>query len=473
MHDVIDRYSNLHRTGADGRVYTTRTRLVRVEAGVHARVPALLARHAAPGRLAVFYDRNTFAVAGREVVEALKAAGAPFSAFELVPGPNDDANVCCDDETIGVALHLLRNETFSHALAVGAGTVNDVVKMASFKAGLDYSVVATAPSMNGYTSAIAAILSDGVKTTQACNAPIAAVADPHVMANAPYRMIASGIGDLYSKPVSNADWRLAHRLLGSFHSDMVMEIVDAAAGILVGVAPRLPLRDVDAVARLSGSIMLSGLAMQAAGSSGPASGGEHLISHYYDMTSVAFSEPHDFHGCQVAVGTLATCTLYDELRRVDPATVDVDALVRAHPTRDALVEQIRARFGTLADSVLPHALAGYHEADAVRARLGVLVARWDDIMADVGLTLRKPDDLRAELVSAQCPTHFAEIGVTPTRALASLKWSKDIRARYTVLHLASELGLLDGFADRYVAWSFSQSRRSAAAPSGERDSKRA
>ena len=91
--------------------------------------------------------------------------------------------------------------------------------------------------MNGYTSSIAAILSAGVKTTQPCTPPVAVYADPRTMAAAPARMIASGIGDLYSKPVSNADWRLSHRLLGTPHSAIVMEIVEAGSTLLEGVAP--------------------------------------------------------------------------------------------------------------------------------------------------------------------------------------------------------------------------------------------
>lgn len=450
MHELIDRYCAFHRVAPDGREYSTRTRLVRVERGVHERVPELLAPFVGRGPIAVVYDENTRRVAGDAVADALRAAGVELRTFEIRPGDGDE-HVVCDDRKIDEVTARLRAGDFVHALAVGAGTMNDVTKMAAFRVGLDYSVVGTAPSMNGYTSAIAAILSDGVKTTQPCHAPIAALADPEVMAAAPYRMIASGLGDLYSKPVSNADWRLSHRLLGTFHSPIVMEIVDAAAEILDGVAPHLPARDVDAVGRLTGAIMLSGLAMQAAGTSGPASGGEHLISHYIDMTAIAFDQPHDFHGCQVAVGTCVTSALYERVRGLDPATIDVEARVAAHPEWGEYEPVIRQRFGVLDDAVLAHASQMYPTRDEVRERLSRVVGEWDDLMADVGVTLRPPDALRAELESADCPTRFEQIGVDPDRAYRAIAWSKDIRARYTILHLASELGLLEDFARGYVA----------------------
>ncbi|MEO1273712.1 MAG: iron-containing alcohol dehydrogenase, partial [Myxococcota bacterium] len=227
-------------------------------------------------------------------------------------------------------------------IVIGAGTLNDIAKMAAFKADLPYAVVGTAPSMNGYTSSIAALLTNGVKTTQPCRAPVVCLADLDIMANSPYRMIASGLGDLISKPVSNADWRLSFRLLDAHYADNVMVLVDEAARLLEGIAPGLAARDTEAVGRLTASLCLSGLAMSVAGTSAPASGGEHLISHYIDMTHFAFGQSHDFHGCQVGVGTITTAALYEKLAALDPSTIDIEARIAAWPAwpdhRDRLVE---------------------------------------------------------------------------------------------------------------------------------------
>lgn len=455
MKDLFDRYTSFDRTGADGTRYTTETRIVRVERDAVRSLAEAVRAVAEPGPVAVVFDAITRGIAGADAATALRDAGFDVVEILLEERPDEDA-IVCDDARIDEAEARLREARVSHAVAVGAGTINDVVKMASFRAGFGYTSVGTAPSMNGYTSSIAAILSEGVKTTQPCHAPLAAIADIDVMANAPYRMIASGIGDLYSKPVSNADWRLSHRLLGTAHSTIVMEIVEAGSKVLDGVAPRLPERDPDAVARLTGALMLSGLAMQAAGTSGPASGGEHLISHFIDMTSVAFGESHDFHGCQVAVGTITTSRLYEAVRQLDPAEIDIDARVAAHPEWDTYEPVLLERFGPLADAVLAHAHRMYPQRAEVRARLETLVASWDSIMEDVGGTLRGSAVLEAELRSAECPTRFPEIDVAPDRARRAIAHSKDIRARYTILHLASELGVLDGFAASYVDESFSR-----------------
>jgi glycerol-1-phosphate dehydrogenase [NAD(P)+] len=273
------------------------------------------------------------------------------------------------------------------------------------------------------------------------------------MQKAPYRMIASGIGDLYSKPVSNADWRLGAELTGSFYSPIVMEIVDAGNSLLQGIPERLPQRDADAVGRLTGAVMLSGIGMQAAGSSGPASGGEHLVSHYLDMTAEAAGEAHDFHGCQVAVGTMVTASLYERLLALDPRSIDVEAAVSRLPSWEDYQAIVQTRFGSLVPAVLPHARESHPRPDQLRARLTHLVERWDDISVKVGTTLRPADEMAAELTRAACPVHFDAIGVGPEKARMAVVHARDIRGRYTILHLLWDLGLLERWgAEAAARW---------------------
>ena len=453
MQQLIDRYCRFDRTGADGVRYQTSTAVALVENGLLHKIPAAIVPFVRPGPIAIVCDAITRGIAADALDALLQHAGFKTVLFELAPSPGEEIPNC-DDATIDRVGALLATADFGFAIAVGAGSLNDLVKMAAHRLSLPYACVATAPSMNGFTSSIAAILSDGVKTTQPSTPPIAVFADPVILAAAPYRMIASGIGDLYSKPVSNADWRLAHRLLDQPHSSIVMEIVEAGSALLDGVAERLPARDLDAVAKLAGALMLSGLAMQAAGNSGPASGGEHLISHYIDMTSVAFGESHDFHGCQVAVGTIVTSRLYEYLAAQDPATFDIEARVAALPSWEEKSASIDRDFGPLAPAVREHARKIHPTPDALRARLTRLRDNWDSIIADVSTTLRPSAELEAELISAHCPTRFPEIGVTRERARRAVVLSRDIRARFTILHLAADLGLLEPFADLEMARAF-------------------
>src|SRR3954466_9566457 len=60
-----------------------------------------------------------------------------------------------------------------------------------------------------------------------------------------------------------------------------------------------PTRDLDGIHLLATALMLNGVAMEVAGSSRPASGSEHLISHALDHIT---TRPH-LHGLQVGVAT--------------------------------------------------------------------------------------------------------------------------------------------------------------------------
>ena len=97
-------------------------------------------------------------------------------------------------------------------VAVGSGTINDLVKLAAHRSGRPYLCAATAASMDGYTAFGASITHEGAKQTFHCPAPRAVIADIAVMKGAPSDMSASGYADLLAKVTAGADWLLADAL---------------------------------------------------------------------------------------------------------------------------------------------------------------------------------------------------------------------------------------------------------------------
>jgi glycerol-1-phosphate dehydrogenase [NAD(P)+] len=79
----------------------------------------------------------------------------------------------------------------------------------------------------------------------------------------------------------------------------------------------------------------------------------------------------------------------------------------------------------------------------LRRRLEKLVDEWDSILGEASRTLRTRASLERELDAAECPTRFADLSVDRDRARRAIFHSKDIRNRYTILHLAWELGMLE------------------------------
>jgi glycerol dehydrogenase-like iron-containing ADH family enzyme len=61
--------------------------------------------------------------------------------------------------------------------------------------------------------------------------------------------------------------------------------------------------------------------------------------------------------------------------------------------------------------------------------------------------MRSAAEILRDLQDAGCPSSFAEIGCSPQRARRAVLLSKNIRPRYTILHLCWELGLLQPWVD--------------------------
>ena len=151
---------------------------------------------AAVGELAAHYktillvaDANTYRVCGQQVQKQLTAAGKAVSTLvykEADPLLPDNAAVALLEERIGADTELV--------LGVGSGVINDLCKHGSWRRGLPYVIVATAPSMDGYASSGAALLLDGMKVTVPARPPAAILADTAVLREAPFDMLRAGFG---------------------------------------------------------------------------------------------------------------------------------------------------------------------------------------------------------------------------------------------------------------------------------------
>jgi len=407
-----------------------------------------IARRHLPGKNGLLIaDNITYPLAGNRVLEYLADAGYNLKVVLLPPRP--DGHVIADDQTVAfVARHLTPATDF--LLAVGAGTVNDVTKLASFQAHRPYLVCPTAPSMNGFTSAIAAILSQGVKRTIAAHLPVAVVADVGVLSTAPPAMMQAGLGDLLSKPVSNADWQLAHLVKGDYYCDLPLRLVEQAERICRQHATAIGQGTLAGTQALTEALLRSGCSMAIAGSSSPASGGEHLLSHYWDMTAHWHGRQENLHGAQVGVATLVTATLYEKLRQVDPAQINLQTLRSHYPTWAQQIAGMRQVHGPLAAAVIPEAAKKYLPLEQKEAEWHFILAHWSAVWQQLDAVLSPAADIRDVLLAAGAPTTIRELGVGEVELRTAFLYARDMRGRYTVLDFAHDLGLLALLCDEVL-----------------------
>ncbi len=395
---------------------------------------------------AVICDRATREAAADRVVDLLRRSGHQPRSLVVPDGAAGRPHA--DERNLQTVERALAGCDL--AVSVGSGTLTDLTKLASYRLGLPFFAVATAASMNGYASAIAAITVRGLKRTIACAQPRAIVADLSILGRAPAELNASGFGDLSSKPTSLADFRLAGRLRGDYYCPVAERVVYGAEARAAGSAEGVKRGDPEAMSALVEALILSGISMKLVGSSGPASGGEHLISHLLDMTAAEQVRRENWHGAQVGVCTLITAALYERIGEMDPESLDIDALVSRRPDRAALERGIRERHGARASEVIEQCLNKELSDQQLREELADLIESWTGIWESLADTLRSPALVRERLQAAGAPVTLRQLGVTREQMRESLLAAREIRDRFSVLDLAYDLGVLESFRDQVL-----------------------
>lgn len=416
------------------------TRALVVGADALGQVVELFRAHFPGEKAVVVADQQTLELAGKTVFSALAAAGLLGQA----PFVFDDPALYAEFSFVEQLEASLKTHT-AIPVAVGSGTINDLVKLAAHRTGRQYLCVATAASMDGYTAFGASITYQGAKQTFNCPAPRAVVADIDVIRAAPPTMTASGYADLQAKITAGADWVLADALGAEAIESRAWDIVQG--GLRASLADPAGARAgrVEAISPLVEGLMLGGFAMQWTKSSRPASGAEHQFSHLWDMEHHTHNGEAPSHGFKVGIATLAVAALYEELLRQPLERLDVSRCVAAWPEWPAVEKAVRAQFAAtdFVETAVTETKAKHVSRDELQAQLERLVATWPEIRERARTQLGTQADLKQRLRLVGAPAECEEIGITRERLRASFSRAYHIRRRFTVLDVAVRAGVLE------------------------------
>ncbi len=428
----------------------TDTEQVVIGAGVLGSVDDVFGRSFGDRPAVVVADENTFRVAGKQVQQQLEVAGRALAEPYVFPG---QPTLYAEYGNIEKLREALRAHD-AVPVAVGSGTLNDIVKRAAHELERPYMNVATAASMDGYTAFGAAITKGGYKQTMTCPAPRAVVADLDVLTHAPANMTASGYGDLLGKVTAGADWLVADALEVERVDAKVWSLVQGPLREAISRPAELAAGDQQAMDNLIEGLIMSGLAMQAHASSRPASGAEHQFSHLWEMEGLGHDrQPPLSHGFKVGVGSVAIAALYERILPRDLSSLDIEALRGAWRTPEEVEEAVEAAHTTpgLDEAAVKETLAKYIDADQLAQRLALLRERWPALRERVSDQLIPADRLREMLRAAGCPGSPSEIGLGLQAFRETYARAQMIRRRYTILDLATETGILGECVDELFA----------------------
>ncbi|WP_320128438.1 sn-glycerol-1-phosphate dehydrogenase [uncultured Sphaerochaeta sp.] len=412
------------------------TKISLVEKGCTDRVGALFVEAFNHNSALLVADENTLSVAGFAVTRSLEQQNIVVRQCCFPAEPQ----VYADEHSIEIVRNSLSMDN-SIIVVLGSGSLNDIAKRASFELERPYMVVATAPSVDGYTSYGAAVSIQGFKQTLPCNAPYAVVADTDILCSAPMPMIASGFGDCMAKFTAGADWILADTLgIQPIRKD-IWDMVQNPLHQVYARAEKIGSRDRAAIGTLFEALSASGFAMQIMHDSRPASGSEHLISHIWEMEHLCKDGLPVSHGFKVAVGTIAISFLYDKLQSMDFSSI----LDNKMETWEERKDYIRNFFPSdnLFNQVLPLAKAKFLTGDELLERRKAILKSFKEIKTRCSEQLPGYEKLSLAMQTVSCPTMVSEINANKEDLVRAIKGAQIIRNRYTILDLLYEVGLLD------------------------------
>jgi glycerol-1-phosphate dehydrogenase [NAD(P)+] len=199
---------------------------------------------------------------------------------------------------------------FQAIVGLGGGKALDAAKFISWKLQVPCYAVPTSLSNDGFCSPQSSLTVDGRRVSVNTTMPSGVVVDTEVCLQAPKRLWLSGVGDLVSKLTAVRDWKLAFHERGTPVDDFAALLSDASVYQFIGKPDFTP----EGTRLLATALMLNGISMAVSGSSRPASGSEHLISHALD----SFGDPPRLHGFQVGIATY----LVSQLHGQHTATID-------------------------------------------------------------------------------------------------------------------------------------------------------
>ena len=424
-----------------GKVHQIPTREVHLQPGAINCLPEVIDRHFPGNQVVCALDTNTWAVIGERAIRVLRDRGKVVD-IHFVDRHQQPAHA--DRKTVEDLVAVIKERSSAGVLAIGAGTINDIGKSASTATARPLITIATAASMNGYPSAISALTAEGVKITEPCHPPVAIIADPQVLATAPAKMTGAGFGDLLSKNASTADWAVAHQLHGEYFCKFAASVAEDAVTRCIDNVDAIRQNKPESLKILAEALVRSGIAMVIAGTSAPASGGEHLISHLWDMTTHWSTRTPALHGAQTGVTTLISLKLYEKLLALD--LNDVKHLAQSKPmgeAKEAFRARMRTTFGDIAEGVVTHAQTKYLSSSALLQRRQHICDRWENIRRAVAPIVISAETSRHLLKAAGAVFRTADLGISDQELAFSYLNARWIRNRYTVLDLAAELGVLE------------------------------
>lgn len=427
-----------------GKLHKTAVKETYIKENAIEDLPALVRKYNAT-RAFVIADVNTYPIGGDKIVNVLEAAGIPTSKHVF-----PDKRLEPDERAIG-SLFMHYDPKCDIIIAFGSGVINDISKLIANFTNNTYIIVASAAYMDGYASGTSSVARDGVKVTLNSKSPDVIVGDTDILKGAPIHMAKAGLGDMLAKYISICEWRISNLINGEYYCEEVAGYTRSVREACVDAAPGILARDGESIATIFKGLVDAGMAMDYAGCSRPGGGGEHYFSHLWDMRGLEFGTHTAPHGMQAAIGTLYSIKGFEALKKIVPNREKALKYAADFDFEDWSAK-LTEFLGKGAEAMIAlEAKERKYDLDKHRARLDIIIDKWDEIIKIIDEELPSSEDIEALLASIEAPKSIEDIGMEKSILPMTLMATKDIRDKYILSRLLWDLGVLDEVAAELLA----------------------
>ena len=419
-----------------GQVHRLLTRSVITGKGALAQSADLLlkTRGAAPV-LWVLSDENTEAAAGAAWKEGVKAARIVSRVLPARPRPEPSMHVI---EELG---REARNAAPDLLVSVGSGVISDLVKRVSFDLGIPNWCVATAASVDAFTSATSSVHVGGFHNAVPAAVSEAVICDLDVIARSPREMTLAGLGDLLAKFIAHLDWSLSRIVTGEHFCDVISTAALDSARKALAAARTLDQDPAQASGALADAVITSGFSMQVAGSSRSAASVEHMMAHFWEIADAVRNERLDLHGILVGTASRAVLRGYRAFYRAFPRMkVKRDERLKAFAAERPWQETLEPGLAPYRQKVSEEMERKKIDAATLQERLARLEESREKILQIAPPALDELAESVSVLESLDYPFSRGEIGLSEELFLLPVRNVRLLRARYSTFDLAWEMG---------------------------------
>lgn len=383
-----------------------------IGSGVIKNTGEILLRNGFGKKLLLVADNNTLKAADG-VIDALKDFDLEFRIYENLR----EATVA----QVKVIEELLEDN--DGVISVGSGSLNDICRKASANANKPLCIFATAASMDGFASYSSPLTDGNFKITYPAKSPEVIIADTKILASAPNELKSAGFGDMVGKYVGLIDWQVSALISGEYYCEKVANLTRLATDRIMALCDRITADDEESAVAVFEALLLTGIGMGFTKTSRPASGTEHILSHFWECKKLLDGKLSDFHGKKVGVATLLIMKEYEKLYQLKSVKAKKEEIDWA---------DVHAHYGALKDEVIklntPDTITDGIDPETIEKNWGKI----REIIASVPTA----DEIYSAMKKAGCATTAEEIGVSEELKEEGFKYHPYMRRRLSLLRLS-------------------------------------